>query len=520
MDHPGTVNVRDYGAAGDGVTKDTTSLQAAIDACAAAGGGLVLVPPGDYLTGAVHLKSNIELHLQAGATLRGSPDRDDYNPDDVFPENNVFSFERVSGAHLVIAYRAENVAITGQGAIDGRSSNFFEPLADERRSASYRGHSGNFVLKGWRPGQMVFFCCCRNVAVRDVSLLNAPYWTLFLLGCSDVRVRGLIITNPPQTPNGDGIDIDCCSNVTVSDCIIRSGDDSITLRGNARALGVRKPCENVTITNCVLSSPCNAIRVGVGDGVVRNCSISNIVVTDSRTGINMVCRYSDRVPVGTCIEGIHFSDFTVDAVLPIQVIEGAGAAAPAGMRDISFSRFRVSGEAGLYIGGNPELPMTRVRLADWELTLHGGTDNCELVEGVPHPYPVPGHPGAGGRPALPCAIYGTHLHDVRLRNVHVHWADDISRVWRDGFVFEHVSALVLDRIALRQPQPDTGSAVRCRAVSDILMTGSHAQLGTRTFLQLADSPENSRVRCVGNDLTSARQALDADVDVQESGNLR
>jgi polygalacturonase len=92
--------------------------------------------------------------------------------------------------------------------------------------------------------------------VRDVKLFNSPYWTLFLLGCEDIQIRGLLIENPPATANGDGIDIDCCKNVTISDCIIRSGDDSITLRGNVRLLGEDDwICENVVVTNCILSTP-------------------------------------------------------------------------------------------------------------------------------------------------------------------------------------------------------------------------------------------------------------------------
>ena len=511
MTDTGTVNVCDHGAAGDGVTMDTSALQSAIDSCAESGGGMVLVPAGTYLTGTIYLKSNMELHLRAGATLRGSPNPDDYNADDVFPENPTFSSERVSGAHLVIAYCAENVAITGQGTIDGGSSQFFEPLPPDWSGP------GNFPIKDWRPGQMVFFCRCRQVAVRDVSLLNAPYWTLFLLGCDDVQIRGVRIVNPPQTANGDGIDIDCCANVTVSDCIVRSGDDSITLRGNTKVLGRQKPCENVVVTNCVLSSPCNAIRVGVGDGLIRNCSFSNIVITDSRTGINMVCRYSDRVPVGTSIENIHFSQFTMDVILPLQVIVGAGASEAAGIRDVTFSAFRVRAQAGFYVGGNPGLPIQRIRLHDWDLLLSGGAENCVLVDAVPYPYPIAGHPGTEGRPALPCAVYGTHLDDVSIRGFRVRWADDLSAVWRDGLVFEHVSELTLTGLDLRQPQLDAGAALRCRDVDGVCVTGSRAASGTTTFLQMEQSPPNARVHCIGSDLTAAGRAWESDVEVYEAG---
>ncbi|MBT3381330.1 MAG: hypothetical protein HN742_27830 [Lentisphaerae bacterium] len=514
-----TLNVRDHGATGDGVTRDTASLQATIDACSEAGGGTILVPVGTYVTGTIHLKSDTELHLQAGAVLRGSPDRDDYNADDVFAENNVFTTEHVSGAHLVIAYRAERVSITGQGTIDGGSEQFFEEPTDKEPSSFYRSHSGNQKIKDWRPGQMVFFCCCQAVAVRDVALLNAPYWTLFLHGCDDVQIRGLTVINPPETPNGDGIDIDCCANVTVSDCIVRSGDDSITLRGNTRRLGVSKPCENVVVTNCVLSSPCNAIRVGVGDGVIRDCRFTNIVITDSRTGISMVCRYSDRVPHGTTIENVHFSNVTMDTALPLQVIVGVGAAPEAGIRNVSFSNFRVRAQAGFYIGGNPELPIRHVRFSNWDLNLNGGTDNCELVNAVPYPYSIFGHPGTADRPALPSAIHGTYLEGMTLSDFRVRWDDDLSPVWKDGLVFEHVSGLALDRLDLRQPTSSAGTAVRCRDCKDLSLTSSHAAAGTTTFLKVEQSPPGAKVHCIGNDMTGAGQAWETDTAVRQTGNL-
>src|SRR5690606_6554752 len=102
-------------------------------------------------------------------------------------------------------------------------------------------------------GQMVFFCRCTKVAVSDVQLLNSTYWTMFLLGCTDVKIRGLHVENVLATPNGDGIDIDCCRNVTISDCIIRTSDDSLTLRANDYLLGENaQSCKNVVVTNCVL----------------------------------------------------------------------------------------------------------------------------------------------------------------------------------------------------------------------------------------------------------------------------
>ena len=210
-DLPGVYPVTEYGAVGDGTHNDTGALQNAIDACSAQGGGQVLVPRGTYRTGTLYLRDNIDLHLGAGSIIRGSTDRTDYNSDDAFPESQAWPAENVTGAHLIVAHSVCNISITGFGTIDGNSSAFFDPMAPYEHDDSYRAPRRMFSVKDWRPGQMVWLCRCRNVAVRDVTLRDAPYWTLLFLGCEDVHVRGLTITNPPQTPNGDGVGINMTS---------------------------------------------------------------------------------------------------------------------------------------------------------------------------------------------------------------------------------------------------------------------------------------------------------------------
>ncbi|MFO8079750.1 MAG: glycosyl hydrolase family 28 protein [Armatimonadota bacterium] len=458
----GVYNVRDFDAAGDGETLDTAAIQAAIDACTEAGGGVVLVPPGTYVTGTIFLKSRVNLHLAAGATVLGSTRRDDYNPDDIFPENPVFSRENVTGAHLVIAYKAEQVSITGQGTIDGNSSAFFETLPPEEVTTTYRNKSRNFPIAEWRPGQMLLFCRCSDVSVRNVTLINSPYWTLLLLGCTRVRIRGLNITNPPQTANGDGIDIDCCRDVTVSDCIITSGDDSITLRGNSRLLGEHaQPCENVTVSNCVLSTPCNAVRVGVGDGEIRNCTLSNIVIRESRNGISFNSAYSERSAHGTRIENVHFANIVMDVILPMNMVLGVHAKPPGMIRNVSLTNLHVSAREGFHICGNPGHRVEDIRLEDVRVELSG--DDVD-----------PGFSGdspkTAGLMSVPAVLYAREVSGLRLSDFQVRWGE-VGESWRSAIEVEDSDQVVLTELDAEAPpaSPDA-EALRTSGVDGLTVS--------------------------------------------------
>jgi hypothetical protein len=453
-------DIRRYGAVGDGVTLDTAAIQQAVDACHEAGGGTALVPPGTYLTGTIFLRSHVTLHLTAGAVLKGSGRREDYNPDDIFPENHVFASEKVTGAHLIIAYQAEQVAITGEGTIDGHSAAFFEPLPPEEVTTTYRSKSRNFPIRDWRPGQMVFFCRCRQVSVRDVSLINSPYWTLLLLGCESVQIRGLRITNPPQTANGDGIDVDCCRQVTISDCLINSGDDAITLRGHARALGEHaQACEHVVVSNCLLSTPCTGVRIGVGNGIVRDCCFSNIIITGTRTGLNFISAYSDRLKPGVTIEDVHFVNCQIDAVFPLNMLLGQSAQPPAGIRNVSLSHCRLRGEQGCYLGGNPGHRLANIRLHEVELRMSGSEVDPAFAEKTPMPY--------GGQ-GVPAGLWARHVDGLRLAGVRVVW-DHVSGPWQHAVVIEDSSDVNLAGLEAPPPPVATaGEAVHCVRVEDLV----------------------------------------------------
>lgn len=298
-------NVKDFGAVGDGKMLDTEAIQRAIDA-----GGTVYIPDGEYVTGTLYLKSNGGLYLSSGAKLVASHNREDYNSADYCPQNQIYEAEFMAGTHLITAVEQENVFIAGYGTIFGDSHYW----VNENKLRDYCNFYAHPDREANRPAQMIFFAECRNVRVENVNLRYGSFWHLFFHGCVDVIVNGVNIQGERKQWVNDGIDVDCCTNVTISNCIIDTGDDGITLRANGLPLTKKDHvCENVVVSNCVITSYLDyGIRLGVGNGIIRNCMFSNIVIKESLSGIGATCRFT---PTGNCtsIENLIFTNISIDA---------------------------------------------------------------------------------------------------------------------------------------------------------------------------------------------------------------
>jgi polygalacturonase len=372
-----TFDITDHGALPDGKSMNTTAIQAAIDACHEAGGGTVLCGPGEFLTGSLELKSNVSLHLEAGCRLVGSTDVADYADlaaegfrSENSPEGNSKS--------LIRAARAEHIAITGHGEIDGSGLAFYDT----------ENMNGLFFSKPPTPRPRILMLFqCTDVRLEDVSLIDSPCWTAWLMKCERVSVRGLRIHGDQRMINNDGIDLDCCRDVTVSDCIIRTSDDCLVLRAIVKMFDEAMPCENITITNCVLDSWCQGVRIGCpGDGTIRNATFSNLTIRSRNHGITLdnprVYLRGDG-PGTADIHDIVFTNVTIDSEkLPIRVTIEDGIQLER-LSDLSFSDFRIRSGGPCTVNGSPETPVRNISFSNMQIDTTGDDAIvCRNCEGV------------------------------------------------------------------------------------------------------------------------------------------
>ncbi len=316
--------VKDFGAAGDGVTLDTVAIQKAIDT-AGKHGGKVIIEDGVFKTGGIRMHSNVELHIAAGATLLAS--------------ENIADFPNWKSAHvdsdklplwkstaIIFADECENIAITGMGTIDGNGSHCVEKKTGDFEGWIYKRISDDVPLRG------VFLAGCKNVKIENITMVNQPSacWSYWVHDCDRVSFNACKMLANLDYPHCDGIHINSSRDISVSNCTINCGDDCLIIRANNSSLKENKVCERVTVTNCTVTSYSAGIRVGwVRDGVIRNCSFQNIVMTDTTCGIDIYIpkdyETSDRGRESTLVENLSFSNIIMNEVygkpVKIHVVE-------------------------------------------------------------------------------------------------------------------------------------------------------------------------------------------------------
>jgi polygalacturonase len=458
-------NVADYGAVGNGTTLCTEAIQKAVDACAAAGGGMVYIPAGKYLSGAIFLKSNVSINISEGATLLTSTDFGHFPP---FKPGWRIKSDDTQAASLITGCDLENVAVTGRGTLNGQGSVWWEAFNKDRN----REKDQKRLLTHGRP-RVINLYRCQDVLIKGVKILNSPSWTVHLVGCDNVVVDGISIINPEEGPNTDGVNPESCRNVRISNCFIDTGDDCITLKSGQDEEGRLKarPTENVTITNCVMYKGHGAVVIGSEmSGCVRNVVASNIVCM----GTDRAVRIKSTRGRGGVVENIRYNNFVVENVRePIYITSFYTKTDPEPVsertpifRDIAISHFTIkncSYTSRIY--GLPEMPIQRLRITDVTASTEVGF-LCDSVEGL-ELYNVEVNAGKGS----PFEI--SNCKDIELRG-----------------------------IKSTKPQADN-PVVKMKNVQDAFIQGCRAFPETGTFLELAGKSSDN-ILLVGNDLSAAK----------------
>ncbi|MCK2239536.1 MULTISPECIES: glycoside hydrolase family 28 protein [unclassified Crossiella] len=316
--------VTGYGGKGDGKADNTAAFRAAIAACVQAGGGRVVVPPGTFLTGAIHLASNVNLHIQSGGIIRFSTDPAKFLP---VVRTRWQGIECMNYSPFIYAYEATNVALTGSGRIDGQAANGpwfdFDPKrqpdweklqkqAVDNVPPDKRVFGGGHFLKP----NMIQFYRCRNVLVEGLDIRNPAMWTVHPVLCRNVTVRGVTIYS--RGGMVDGVDPEASADVHVTGCTFDTGDDGVVIKSgrdiDGRRVGV--PSENIVVEKCTFLGRWGAIAVGSEmSGGVRNVFAQDITI---RPGPNYKTFHAVYIKTnkrrGGTVDGVHVRRLTADKI--------------------------------------------------------------------------------------------------------------------------------------------------------------------------------------------------------------
>jgi polygalacturonase len=397
-------SVRDHGAVGDGRAADGRAIQAAIDAAGSRGGGTVVLPPGGYVSGSIFLRSGVTLWLDSGAVLLGSRDPRDYP----LVESRWEGSTRMTHAGLVHARGEKNIAVLGRGRVDGRGEEWWRAF---REGSLEHPRPRLFALED-----------CEDVLLEGFTAVNSPAWTINPVRSRNVRIHGLSITNPPDSPNTDGINPDSCRSVRISDCFVSVGDDCITIKSGTELErpDLRMACEDIVVTNCVLERGHGGVVIGSEmSGGVRNVAVSNCVFKGTDRGLRMKTRRGR----GGTVERVRVSNIVMyDVLCPFAlnmhyhcggkrgdpVVGDRGALPPdegtPAFRDISYNAISAVGAriAAAFVDGLAEAPVERLSFTDVSVEMSGEDE------------PVPPEMADGLPPLSRAGFVATHVRGLRM----------------------------------------------------------------------------------------------------------
>ena len=453
-------NVQDYGAVGDGKHLDSPAINRAIEAAARQGGGTVILPPGTYLCGSIHLRSNLRLEIGAGATILGAPQSlNAYDETEPFP-----SGAYQDGGHcyfhnsLIWGENLTNVFITGHGTINGGGLERDPKILDEMCGYKHFGTANKTNYPPVRIGnKSIALKLCKNVVIRDITIFHGGHFAILVTGCDNLTIDGVTIDT-----NRDGMDLDCCRNTIVSNCRVNSPVDDGICPKSTLALGEPRITENLTIVNCQVSGfvegtlldgtlkpsgrGLGRIKFGTeASGGFRNCTVANCTFRSCR-GLAL-----EEVD-GGILENITVNNLSMTDVPDYAIYLTTGkrnrapdVKLPSRMKNILISNVIADGVAkmsGIQIMGLPEQPIEGVRLENIRFISHGGgTTNeaaivpKELADGYPEPSKIGTLPAYG--------IFARHVKDLELANIHLSFS---KTDLRPAMMFTDVDGLEIDNV--------------------------------------------------------------------------
>ena len=446
------VDIRDHGAIEGGAVKNTHAFAAAIAACAEAGGGRVLVPAGRWLTGPIHLRSHIELHLTAGAEVIFSDVFADYLPP-VLVRGGGIEFYNYSP--LIYARDCENVAITGPGKLNGNAAAWWpwakketkEIFQLERRGVPVEKRIYGTEAAAIRPSFVVFFNC-RNVLMEGFTIGSGPNWTIHPIYCEDIIIRRVHVLT--DGPNNDGIDPDSCRNLLVEHCVFDTGDDCMVLKSGYNEDGwrVARPTENVVMRWCFSKRGHGGLVIGSEmSGDVRNVYMHDCEFE----GTDRALRIKSRADRGGVVENVFVEDVTVRDM----------------QYEVAILNMDYTADRNATITRKP--PVFR---------------NINVRR-------VTGH-------GAPVAVRITGMEDSLIQDVHF---EDVTIVSKQGVIAKHAQDLVFERTAIL---PETAPAYDLTNARGVTVRAAMAPAGLSHFMKLSGAGSRD-VRIESTDLSQVAQ---------------
>lgn len=405
-------NITDFGGVADGTTKNTEAFKKAIETCHTEGGGTVLVPEGTFLTGAIHLKSNVNLHLNKGAEVLFSKDTLDYLP---MVHTSYEGVELMNYSPLIYAKGAKNIGVTGEGTFNGQADNtiwwpwcgaghygYAEGTPAQRaphnlpRLRTMNENNTPVEERTFGPGHQLrplFFQVleCENVIVQGVTFTNAPFWVIHPLKSQNILVDGVTVNS--HGPNNDGCDPEYCKNVVIQNCTFNTGDDCIAIKSGRNNDGrrVNIPSENIVVQNCTMADG----HGGVVMGSEISAGVRNVYVRDCKMdspNLDRAIRIKTNTLRGGFVEGVYVKDLEVgqvkEAVLKINTFYGIyenqeGEFMPT-IKDIYLQNVAVKngGKYGILIKGRPQAPAKNITLENVTIEKAQNVTSIENAENI------------------------------------------------------------------------------------------------------------------------------------------